>query len=194
MVFVGIATVEWFAGWLVWEQFELWTVVKNTTWQFFIFLLISATLLGVSMVVFLKSRKNSKDTQKSVAEVEVLHEKVPKSDRNVDFIEAKRREMLSPESVAEETIKKNVEPLLEDDVDEERAKKSVRTERLKKIAQKIASGEIEVTPTEKDYAELGISKLKETLESTPRAKKLHVKLRIPDENELKTLKIEEEEK
>lgn len=146
------------------------------------------------MVVFLKSRKNSKDTQKSVAEVEVLHEKVPKSDRNVDFIEAKRREMLSPESVAEETIKKNVEPLLEDDVDEERAKKSVRTERLKKIAQKIASGEIEVTPTEKDYAELGILKLKETLESTPRAKKLHVKLRIPDENELKTLKIEEEEK
>jgi len=46
LIIVAGGAVFWFLGWFLWCQLEGWTVIKNTTFQQLLLLLISAWILG----------------------------------------------------------------------------------------------------------------------------------------------------
>ena len=156
LIFAGIVAMEWFLSWAIWLQLEWWTIAKSETWAQFTFLLIATTLFGISLVVFIKTRGNKK-----IVEVEKGGKK-PKSEQSFDDIEEKRISLF-----LEENNNVPTKPLesklvgsttsLNEDIDEERAKKVVKVARLKKIAEMISSGKLEVVPTSEDYKELGLT-------------------------------------
>ena len=197
LIFAGIVTMEWFLSWAIWLQLEWWTIAKSETWAQFTFLLIATTLFGISLVVFIKTRGNKK-----IVEVEKGGKK-PKSEQSFDDIEEKRISLF-----LEENNNVPTKPLesklvgsttsLNEDIDEERAKKVVKVARLKKIAEMISSGKLEVVPTSEDYKELGLTSVIPMQGDTIIEKKPSKKVQSPTENielteeELKKLRVEEE--
>lgn len=155
IAFAGIAAMEWFLGWTIWMQLEWWTLVRNTTYTHLLFFLIASTFFAVCLGVVIKTYGTRNVEEQNIT----VEPKKPKKKSNMELKEEARLKMVKAEDPEPEAPNTTDTPKQNfSDTDLEQAEKAVKIAILRKKAEKIASGEIDVTLTEQDYNELGLIK------------------------------------